>query len=920
MSVSKVQDAAPRERLAGQQRVLGKLLSAVDDSQTPLVLLAGAAGSGRTSVLTALSAQLRSQQVPVIRLRATYLDGQTWWGVLNRVNSELNEPAEVTRLLAHLLSEPPSPTQADWLASALGEVLTARGKCVVLIDDAQYVDPATRAVLEPLARRLLDSQVTLVCTIRDHPRPSTWAGHTVASGLVRSRSAAVLRIAPLTAAETTSLLVEKLEARPARRLVEEISRLGTGAPGPMLEVTELYRNVGALCVADGTAHLASRHALPRVPDDSPLLVGVRYLPKSAQQVLMTLAALHPFDGADVALAAEATGISADYVAKVVAAAVSTGLLSLHRGQFGFRPPVLADALASRLMPYARLRAAQVLLNAAQRSSSIDQVPAFVYDRIAEAGLAAGCSKSASLLLQRGIAVLAYEPDRARRWIGAAATHFRGAQRWRALLALAAAHWLAGNWQDAIETITTLKQETPRPLPPDLLLAAEIIQITSLDSLDDTDALNKIVADPADLPADRSAQRIVTVALALHCLGRCSESSQLLESTWSTWTAGGGSTAGTGGFLQHANDFLLGHRTTSAYLEHCQISTAHGDGKADFHTLRTGSELDLLLAAEDLVGARTLLAASDSLPLTGPHKALLCFLSGDWGDQLDDARDDIATNTASAPILAYDTAHRAFAQIEMLRARPSRARDLLDRARGARPKLSHLLDSTESDLLHMLGDRSGAAESLRRGLESAASTGLVLGTDRLWLRLAELSRADGDMAQAQRCAIQCGRVAEKVGSDVARLNHLIAKFTATDDPADAAEALRLSSRLDQPFARAQTVFRLSQLGAASKNEILEAYEIYGSLGALLPRANLRRLMRERKIPVPGRKETVAEQQFVLATLVTEGMSNREIAYLLHDTEKSVESRLSRLFKQSGHRSRVGLATAILTGAFTADVKP
>jgi DNA-binding NarL/FixJ family response regulator len=62
--------------------------------------------------------------------------------------------------------------------------------------------------------------------------------------------------------------------------------------------------------------------------------------------------------------------------------------------------------------------------------------------------------------------------------------------------------------------------------------------------------------------------------------------------------------------------------------------------------------------------------------------------------------------------------------------------------------------------------------------------------------------------------------------------------------------------------------------------------------------------------------VAENERLLATLVTDGLTNRELATVLGASEKSVEGRLSRLFQRTGYRSRVELASAVLTGDYEA----
>jgi DNA-binding NarL/FixJ family response regulator len=91
----------------------------------------------------------------------------------------------------------------------------------------------------------------------------------------------------------------------------------------------------------------------------------------------------------------------------------------------------------------------------------------------------------------------------------------------------------------------------------------------------------------------------------------------------------------------------------------------------------------------------------------------------------------------------------------------------------------------------------------------------------------------------------------------------------------------------------------------------AYEMVEGLDALLCRSWLRTLMRDRGLAVPGRRQTLAENERLLAA---DGLTNKQLATVLQASEKSVESRLSRLFTRSGYQSRVELATVVHTGEY------
>jgi len=112
-------------------------------------------------------------------------------------------------------------------------------------------------------------------------------------------------------------------------------------------------------------------------------------------------------------------------------------------------------------------------------------------------------------------------------------------------------------------------------------------------------------------------------------------------------------------------------------------------------------------------------------------------------------------------------------------------------------------------------------------------------------------------------------------------------------------------------------RLVHHGGAEPRLLSDAYELLGSLDAVLYRAWARNLMREHGVKVPGRKETVAENERLLAMLAAAGLTNKQLAAALRTSEKSVEGRLSRLFLHTGYRSRIELSTAILNGEYLSE---
>jgi len=193
-------------------------------------------------------------------------------------------------------------------------------------------------------------------------------------------------------------------------------------------------------------------------------------------------------------------------------------------------------------------------------------------------------------------------------------------------------------------------------------------------------------------------------------------------------------------------------------------------------------------------------------------------------------------------------------------------------------------------------------------------GVALGTDRLLVQLADVEFRLGNPARARDCRAEAARVAEAAGTGAATVGLLVARAIVDDDATVAETAVRLAMERGQPLELAVTVDRLASRGFGSAGAIAHAYELLGELDAVLYRAWLRNVMRERDIRVPGRARTVGENERLLAGLVADGLSNKELATALRTSEKSVEGRLSRLFTRTGYQSRVALAAAVHSGEF------
>lgn len=129
-----------------------------------------------------------------------------------------------------------------------------------------------------------------------------------------------------------------------------------------------------------------------------------------------------------------------------------------------------------------------------------------------------------------------------------------------------------------------------------------------------------------------------------------------------------------------------------------------------------------------------------------------------------------------------------------------------------------------------------------------------------------------------------------------------------------EAMVHHERLPMPFERARTQLLLGQLmrrrrripaATATLREALETFERIGApLWAARARNEIARLDRPR-----GDSQTLTAAERRVAVLAADGQSNKEIAAELFVSEKTVEANLSRIYRKLSIRSRAALTAAL-----------
>lgn len=848
------------------------------------------------------------------------------------------------------------------MAGLLRVALARPASVVVVLDDLQYADAESLTLLGGTDFGRVPSRVRLMASAvgrggRDGE--ASEEGPVVAEGRMLRRSgsgvgAAVEGLAEVQGArielprlgpeQVIALVARQLGATPDTGLARRVHELTRGVPGAIDALLAAWSRQGAIRVADGYAFVGVRTPPPVLPESDRFMRALDVLGEPSRAVAGALSILWPLGERVVELIAASVGLSADEVRDAIRELIDAEIVEELMEPGGtaaegwtFRVPLAAHAVRERLGPLERSRLSATAVRTlwaeadtavtapgATRSATpaLDDVDAVVYlaDRIAEAGTLVERDRAVRELTA---AAERLHPDSEGRgmlrWCRAAG-HLveRPADRVPALQRYAVAAYFAGDFRTARTIAESILRDRPDILGRlELQETATLFTVATANALD-RQALSRLATeqwwDELRLPVLAAT---TGRALALCLLARWREALDLLVRTEPVWSTDVRAAANPGCF-RAAAELALGRperfRRSLALPEAPHIGPDHA------YTL-TVAKFDELLNGGDLHAGETLLAAQGLAPQLLPRHSqfLRHHLRGEWDEALEPARWMLANNGIHTAAIDHYVVPARTAAILLARGRVTGARRLIDsaRAEGEGPP-QYSLDACEAELLRTLGDPTGAGKTLRRGLDAAEAHDQIAGTDELWATLAELLADEGRTAEAMSCLGRLERIADRMGTGRTRLRYLTAsaRVLRPDSPAtageNAGEAVVLARSRSQPFETAVTLVAAVGMGGGPPTLLREAYELFGECGAVLERFHTRAALRAAGIAVPGRRQATVESEQLLATLIAEGLTNRQIAVVLRLSEDAVANRLSRLFARTGLRSRTEVVTAVLTG--------
>lgn len=852
-------DIRRTEQLVGRDDAQSRAVWSLMSGTARMVLVTGPAGIGRTVLLQqvrdALERQrMRTAHVPLLR-------------------GDHNRPQAV---IARLREE-----RARW----------PHRPPVLFLDDLHRLNrDVLCALVEELAR--------LGARVVGSYRTPVLAEHTALVQVLRSSAfIEMVALAPLNRADVSRMFTGLLDVSACPDLVRTLHNDSRGVPGLVDLAVDGYLRGSALRVVDRTAYLIDR----RHGNDQrhPAVERIRLLGDTAWRAAKAMAVLHPLGPAAEELVGDTTALPE---------LEAEGLLVRRKDGWRFRAPVLAHALAARLGPYERQDLGWRAVSALWEGRVTCADPDYLPDRLIDAGDFADAGRAYADLLAAGTAAVAHDRS-ARRWLLAAADRAVD-QRGRAyaLFMYAATCAYHNDYAAAMDSINAALEHTDG-FSANQLQELHLLRLVGLCAAGDRRALHEFVDSGwRSLPGGPPA-KLVGRAVALCYVDRWDEAATLLAGTRGTWTCGTDATVSFGEIYAMGASLMTGRMADFERLLSdpglCPLFEVERHRPALIEALARA-----LLVAGEANRASRILAGHG----TTPDLALLAAAEGRWDTALTHARQALVSGGMLGHVQPHTALRCELAVMLTAHAKLTRARDVLAQGRATQNVVPHLLDAPEADLELVLGAREMSRTVLLRGLAFAEQHALVLGTDELHLRMVMLALGDGDRADAEQRVQRMAGIAATMDTGRAHRNHLLARAVTWHEESIAEEVRRLVAERGQPFETAVTLSTLALHGLGDGRTLREAYDLFGALDALLPRALLRHVMRERGIAVAGRAATTAEQERLLASLVADGLTNRELAVVLHATEKSVEAKLTRLFQRTGCRSRVELATAMLTGEY------
>jgi DNA-binding CsgD family transcriptional regulator len=339
-----------------ERRILGAAIQAAIDGQPCAVFVHGEAGVGKTRLTRAVCDEAAARGVAVlwgrcVRFGAVDAPYVPLIGALEGW-AESAEPEERSAVLAAVpaagellqsLGDRTSDSAVRLLSvvDALVMAIAAHRPTVLVVDDVQWADLASRDAIAYLVAGFRSQRLAILTTYRDEELMSGDPMHTWLADLRRLPSVTDVRLGRLSWDETEQQLALLLDGPPLRQLVDQVVRRSDGNP----YLTELLVQ-GLTNTAEGLPNDLAAELT------GALLAAWHRLSVPGREVMRLMAvAGRPTSIDDLREVAAARGIDRDALTSALAEATNAGIsVTQGRDQCWFRHPLLAELLYNTFVP------------------------------------------------------------------------------------------------------------------------------------------------------------------------------------------------------------------------------------------------------------------------------------------------------------------------------------------------------------------------------------------------------------------------------------------------------------------------------------------------------------------------------------------------------------------------------------------
>jgi len=256
------------------------LVSAGKSGQaSDLLLITGEAGIGKSRMLEAVARQVRASGGIVLTGRAYEAEAVRpygpWIDAIRSVSLSRVTPSsrmDLTALLPELGATPTAPSDRTRLFDAVAQLLASVGErdapTGLLLDDLQWFDEASTALLHYVARVVPHSRVVIACAARPGELADNTPALKLIRGLRRDNRLRQITLGPLTAAETKGLVQTIGSGIDAARVFNE----SEGNPLFALEIARALKRDEHHAISETLEALLRDH-LSRLDEGARSLVG-----------------------------------------------------------------------------------------------------------------------------------------------------------------------------------------------------------------------------------------------------------------------------------------------------------------------------------------------------------------------------------------------------------------------------------------------------------------------------------------------------------------------------------------------------------------------------------------------------------------------------------------------------------------------